>query len=158
MYYIPLYAALIPVAYWLVKIGFAYYVVKTQKLHVDSKSFSGKIMANDNVKNVAKNGLPFLIVSLICGYATDAIPIFFPDGEFRDWAYRSVPFLSLILLFVIKTLKDFGGMSFTGLLFTICSSREKKRLKIIMDDNHASDATMQAAKNVMTKYYEKNSS
>ena len=103
-------------------------------------------MANDNVKNVAKNGLPFLIVSLICGYATDAIPIFFPDGEFRDWAYRSVPFLSLILLFVIKTLKDFGGMSFTGLLFTICSSREKKRLKIIMDDNHASDATMQAAK------------
>jgi hypothetical protein len=42
MYYIPLYAALIPVAYWLVKIGFAYYVVKTQKLHVDSKSFSGK--------------------------------------------------------------------------------------------------------------------
>ena len=65
-----------------------------------------KIMANDNVKNVAKNGLPFLIVSLICGYATDAIPIFFPDGEFRDWAYRSVPFLSLILLFVIKTLKE----------------------------------------------------
>ena len=39
-------------------------------------------MANDNVKNVAKNGLPFLIVSLICGYATDAIPIFFPDCSF----------------------------------------------------------------------------
>ena len=42
MYYIPLYAALMPVVYWLLKIAYAYYVVKTKKLHVDSESFSGK--------------------------------------------------------------------------------------------------------------------
>lgn len=42
MYYIPLYAALMPVVYWLLKIGYAYYVVKTKKLHVDSEVFSGK--------------------------------------------------------------------------------------------------------------------
>ncbi|HAT3955633.1 TPA: hypothetical protein I9Y43_004281 [Kluyvera ascorbata] len=42
MYYIPLYAALAPVLYWLLKIGYAYYVVKAQKMHVDSKAFCGK--------------------------------------------------------------------------------------------------------------------
>lgn len=42
MYYIPLYAALMPVIYWLLKILYAYYVVKIKKLHVDSESFSGK--------------------------------------------------------------------------------------------------------------------
>lgn len=42
MYYIPLYAALTPIVYWLLKISYAYYVVKSKKLHVDSESFSGK--------------------------------------------------------------------------------------------------------------------
>ncbi|WP_145055717.1 hypothetical protein [Mixta calida] len=42
MYYIPLYAALTPVVYWTLKIGYAYCVVKAQDLHVNSKSFSGK--------------------------------------------------------------------------------------------------------------------
>lgn len=42
MYYIPLYVALTPVVYWLLKIFYAYYVVKSKKLHVDSESFSGK--------------------------------------------------------------------------------------------------------------------
>ncbi|HBY6217323.1 TPA: hypothetical protein MI387_00205 [Klebsiella pneumoniae] len=41
MYYIPLYVALTPVVYWLLKIVYAYYVVKIKKLHVDSESFSG---------------------------------------------------------------------------------------------------------------------
>lgn len=98
-------------------------------------------MANDSVKGVAKNGLPFLIVTVLCGYATDAIPHFFPAGEFRDWAYRSVPFLSLILLFLIRTLKDFGGMSFTRIMFAICANPEKKRLKHTMNDVDASQET-----------------
>lgn len=42
MYYIPLYAVLMPVVYWSMKIIYAYYVVKIKKLHVDSESFSGK--------------------------------------------------------------------------------------------------------------------
>lgn len=42
MYYIPLYLALAPVVYWLLKIGFAFYVVKSHKLHVGSHAFSGK--------------------------------------------------------------------------------------------------------------------
>ncbi|MBZ7441666.1 hypothetical protein FMK91_05480 [Klebsiella grimontii] len=42
MYYIPLYVALTPVVYWLLKIVYAYYVVKIKKLHVDSEVFSGK--------------------------------------------------------------------------------------------------------------------
>ncbi|MDH2670283.1 hypothetical protein [Klebsiella quasipneumoniae] len=98
-------------------------------------------MADDSVKGVAKNGLPFLIVSVACGYATDLIPEIFPAGDFRDWAYRTIPFLSLILLFVIRTIKDFGGMSFTRLLFAICASPEKKRLKATMGDSNASEAT-----------------
>lgn len=103
-------------------------------------------MANDSVKSVAKNGLPFLIVSVVCGYATDLIPNIFPAGEFRDWAYRTIPILSLILLFVIRTIKDFGGMSFTRLMFAICATPEKKRLKGTMADTDASDETRQAAK------------
>lgn len=102
-------------------------------------------MANENVKGVAKNGLPFLIVTVACGYATDAIPHFFPEGDFRDWAYRSVPFLSMVLLFIIKTLKDFGGMSFTGLMFAICANPEKKRLTRTMNDPCASDGTKSEA-------------
>ncbi|WP_312740490.1 hypothetical protein [Cedecea neteri] len=42
MYYIPLYIALMPVVYCLLKIGYAHYLVKKQKLHVGSESFSGK--------------------------------------------------------------------------------------------------------------------
>lgn len=98
-------------------------------------------MANDSVKGVAKNGLPFLIVSVVCGYATDLIPDIFPVGDFRDWAYRTIPFLSLILLFIIRTIKDFGGMSFTRLMFVICASPEKKRLKLTMADTDASEET-----------------
>lgn len=102
-------------------------------------------MANDSVKGVAKNGLPFLIVSVACGYATDLIPDIFPAGDFRDWAYRTIPFLSLILLFVIKTIKDFGGMSFTRLMFAICASPEKKHLKETMRDTNASPETREKA-------------
>ena len=93
-------------------------------------------MASDSAKVVAKNGFPLLIAAVLCGYATDAIPHFFPSGEFRDWAYRSVPTLSIIILFIIKTLSDFGGMSFTRIMFTFCANPEKKRLaKTILDDN-----------------------
>lgn len=42
MRYMPLLVAFIPLAYWLLKIVYAYYVVKTKKLHVDSELFSGK--------------------------------------------------------------------------------------------------------------------
>ncbi|HIE9268830.1 TPA: hypothetical protein ACXP8R_001704 [Klebsiella quasipneumoniae subsp. quasipneumoniae] len=103
-------------------------------------------MANDSVKGVAKNGLPFLVVSVACGYATDLIPDIFPAGDFRDWAYRMIPVLSLILLFVIRTIKDFGGMSFTHLTFTICASPEKKRLKLTMGDTDASEETRLSAR------------
>lgn len=102
-------------------------------------------MASDNVKVAAKNGLPFLIAAFVCGYATDAIPHFLPNGEFRDWAYRMVPVLSMIILFIIRTLSDFGGMSFTGIMFTICANPEKKRLKRIMYDQSASEDTKKQA-------------
>lgn len=42
MYYIPLYVALTPVLYWLLKIGYAYFSVKNKKLHTGSSCFSGK--------------------------------------------------------------------------------------------------------------------
>ncbi|MFQ3433452.1 hypothetical protein P9453_06860 [Enterobacter bugandensis] len=103
-------------------------------------------MPNDNLKNTAKNGLPLVIASVLCGYATNAIPILFPAGETREWAYRSIPFLSIIILFIIKTLKDFGGMSFSNLVFTICASSEKKRLLAMINDSNLSQATRDDAK------------
>ncbi len=42
---------------------------------------------------------------------------------------------------------DFGGMSFTSILFAICANPEKERLKTIMLDTHASENTKAAAKN-----------
>lgn len=42
MYYIPLYVALMPIAYWLLKIGYAYFLVKNNKLHTGSTTFTGK--------------------------------------------------------------------------------------------------------------------
>lgn len=42
MYYIPLYLALMPILYWVLKIGYAIFIVKSRKLHVDSTVFSWK--------------------------------------------------------------------------------------------------------------------
>ncbi len=103
-------------------------------------------MPNNNLKNTAKNGLPLVIASVLCGYATNAIPVLFPEGETREWAYRSIPFLSIMILFMIKTLKDFGSMSFSKLAFTICASSEKKRLLSMINDSNLSTATKDDAR------------
>ena len=104
-------------------------------------------MASENLKNASKNGVPFLIASVICGYATEWIPTFIPSGDFRDWAYRSIPFLSLCILFIIKVLYDVGSMSVGQIVFNYCcASPRKKTLRAIMDDTYASDTSKESAR------------
>lgn len=103
-------------------------------------------MATGDLKTVGKNGLPFILASIICGYATNAIPTYFPPGDLREWAYRSIPLVSICVLFIIKTLKDFGSMTGAQLVFSFCSSPEKKRLVKTINDPNVSPETVSKAK------------
>lgn len=104
-------------------------------------------MANEKLNAIGKNGLPFVIASVLCGYATNYIPDYFPIGESRDWAYRSIPALSLVIVFLLRVLKDLGSMTFSELFFTkVCAGPEKKRLLKIINDAHASPENKKQAK------------
>ncbi|CNJ78975.1 MULTISPECIES: hypothetical protein [Yersinia] len=95
-------------------------------------------MANEKLQSAGKNGLPILIASILCGYATNLIPNYFPIGDTRDWAYRSIPFLSLCILFIIKVISDIGSMTVGEILFLkVCASPEKEKLKKIINDENA---------------------
>ncbi|ENF0472710.1 hypothetical protein ABOI87_004907 [Escherichia coli] len=98
-------------------------------------------MAEGRLKTAGKNSLPFAITSVLCGYINHMVPEIFPEGEMRQWAYSTIPMLSLVLLYIIRTIKDFGTMSLARLAITICATPEKKRLKLIMPDKHVSEET-----------------
>lgn len=104
-------------------------------------------MAKEAVINAGKNSLPFVIASILCGYANDSIPSVFPEGDLRSWAYRSIPLFSILVLFIIRIIKDLGEMSVSQIVHNgICSPLEKKRLKRIIDDTYASDEKKAAAR------------
>ncbi|CNI60386.1 hypothetical protein [Yersinia bercovieri] len=95
-------------------------------------------MASEKLQSAGKNGLPILIASILCGYATNLIPSYFPAGEGRDWAYRTIPFVSLCILFLIKVIRDIGSMTVGQIIFSkLCASPEKEQLKNIFNDEHA---------------------
>ncbi|WP_448665490.1 hypothetical protein [Serratia plymuthica] len=109
-------------------------------------------MVGEKKVSLKKAGLPVLIAGVICGYATNYVPVVFPDGEFREWAYRSMPLLSMCILFIIKILSDLGAMTLSDLIFsTFCASPEKKRLSKIISDDHVSDEVKARAR---TRYSE----
>lgn len=98
-------------------------------------------MSKQAAVNAGKNSLPFIAASVICGYANDSIPHFFAEGDLRDWAYRSIPFLSICILFIFRVIKDVGGMSISQIIHNgICAPLEKRKLKSILEDNHASQS------------------
>ncbi|MFV8979818.1 hypothetical protein [Serratia fonticola] len=105
-------------------------------------------MASDRIRSAGKTSLPFILASILCGYATNFIPSVFPPGELRDWAYRTIPLLSLCILFLIRVLSDIGTMSFNELIYCyFCANPEKKKLKIIMYDDDAEDDVKETARN-----------
>ncbi|WP_155397513.1 hypothetical protein [Raoultella ornithinolytica] len=104
-------------------------------------------MTNDDAKKVSKQSLPFILSSIICGYSTDLVPRFIPEGDLQNWAYRSIPCLAICLMFIFRTIKDVGSMSISQIAFTkFCSSPEKKRLIAIINDKYASAENIEVAK------------
>ncbi|HBT4313176.1 TPA: hypothetical protein MBS28_001364 [Klebsiella aerogenes] len=104
-------------------------------------------MTTDEAKNVSKQSLPFILSSVLCGYATDLVPQLIPEGDLQAWAYRSIPCLAICLMFIFRTIKDIGSMSISQIAFTkFCSSPEKKRLIAIMNDAYASSENKEDAK------------
>ena len=83
-------------------------------------------MAEGRLKTAGKNSLPFAITSVLCGYINHMVPEIFPEGEMRQWAYSTIPMLSLVLLYIIRTIKDFGTMSpGSSGYYYMCYPREK---------------------------------
>ncbi|EPK7664743.1 hypothetical protein MOV73_003763 [Raoultella ornithinolytica] len=104
-------------------------------------------MTTDDAKKAGKQGLPWILSSILCGYATDWIPKVLPTGELQDWAYRSIPFFAIFLMFVIRSIKDLGSMSISQIVFCkFCADPAKKRLSTIINDPLASDENKKDAK------------
>ncbi|AYN25738.1 hypothetical protein D8682_01300 [Buttiauxella sp. 3AFRM03] len=104
-------------------------------------------MNSGSIKNAGKSTLPFIIASVICGYANDSIPAIFPEGDLRNWAYRSIPFLSICVLFCIRVIRDVGAMSVSQIIFSVfCAKPEKKTLRITIDDTYASEDSRKLAR------------
>jgi len=94
-------------------------------------------MAYEGIRVASKNGLPGIITSIACGYATVLIPVLFPEGDLRTWAYGSIPFLSLCILFIIRVLRDIGSMSIKEIAYMkFVAAPEKRQLKSIIDDTY----------------------
>jgi len=104
-------------------------------------------MGASKLKTAGKTGLPFILASVLCGYANDQITNFIPPGDVQDWAYRSIPFFSLCILFLIKVLRDVGGLTISQIVFSkFAANPRKKALRKIIDDTYASIEVRDIAK------------
>jgi len=98
-------------------------------------------MAYEGIKVAGKNGLPGIITGVACGYATLLIPILFPEGDLRKWAYSSIPFLSLCVLFILRVIRDIGSMSVKEIAYLkFVAAPEKRQLRSIIDDTYSTQA------------------
>lgn len=104
-------------------------------------------MAYEGIKAAGKNGLPGIITSIACGYATVLIPALFPEGDLRTWAYGSIPLLSLCILFIIRVIQDIGSMSIKEIAYMkFVAAPEKRKLKSIIDDTYLTQAVRDDAR------------